>query len=168
MVGTLCVLGGTGIRHVSSGSATPSLLQSSAIRLPERTGTAVKLSGLFEVRARRALSLSAVYRVLDAADLPSRWKRSERSRGEYCYRPTATNQQWHTDVMYVWVSCRYYFLVTFIDAFSRYVVHHRLLVDLNGAAMATELEAALAKAGKVRPRIVHDHGSEYVNRDMRQ
>jgi putative transposase len=112
-------------------------------------------------------SESAVYRVLDAADLLSRWKRSERSQGEYRYRPTAPNQQWHTDVMYVWVSCRYYFLVTFVDAFSRYVVHHRLLVDLNGAAMATELEAALAKAGKVKPRIVHDHGSEYVNRDMR-
>jgi hypothetical protein len=72
--------------------------------------------------------------VLDAADLLSRWKRSERSQGEYRYRPTAPNQQWHTDVMYVWVSCRYYFLVTFIDAFSRYGVHHRLLVDLNGAA----------------------------------
>jgi transposase InsO family protein len=91
-------------------------------------------------------SESAVYRVLDASDLLSRWKRSERSQGEYRYRPTAPNQQWHTDVMYVWVSCRYYFLVTFIDAFSRYAVHHRLLVDLNGAAMATELEAALAKA----------------------
>ena len=67
--------------------------------------------------------------------------------------------------MYVWVACRYYFLVT--DAFSRYVVHHRLLIDLNGAAVATELEAALSKVGKVRPKIVHDHGSEYVNRDMR-
>jgi hypothetical protein len=57
--------------------------------------------------------------------------------------------------------------VTFVDAFSRYVVHHRLLVDLNGVAMATELEAAMAKAGKVRPRIAHDHSSEYVNRDVR-
>jgi putative transposase len=112
-------------------------------------------------------SESAVYRVLDKADLLARWKRSERSSGEYRYRPTAPNQQWHTDVMYVWVACRYYFLVTFIDAFSRYVVHHRLLIDLNGAAVATELEAALSKAGTVRPRIVHDHGSEFVNRDMR-
>ena len=113
------------------------------------------------------VSESAVYRVLDDADLLSRWKRSERSSGEYRYRPTRPNQQWHTDVMYVWVACRYYFLVTFIDAFSRYVVHHRLLIDLNGAAVATELEAALSRAGKVKPRLVHDHGSEYVNRDLR-
>ena|SRR5882672_7383777 len=112
------------------------------------------------------VSESAVYRVLDAADLLSRWKRSERSDGEYKYRPIAPNQQWHTDVMYVWVGCRHYFLLSFIDAFSRYAVHHRLLVDLNGKAVATELEAALGKAGAVRPRIVHDHGSEFVNRDM--
>jgi transposase InsO family protein len=111
-------------------------------------------------------SESAVYRVLNAVDLLSRWKRSERSSGEYRYRPTAPNQQWHTDVMYVWVGCRHYFLLNFVDAFSRYVVHHRLLIDLNGQAVATELEAALSKTGAIRPRIVHDHGSEFVNRDL--
>jgi transposase InsO family protein len=42
-----------------------------------------------------------------------------------------------------------------------------MLIDLNGVSIAAELEAALGKAGDVRPRIVHDHGSEYVNRDMR-
>src|SRR5690349_12076141 len=53
-------------------------------------------------------SESAMYRVLDEADLLARWKRSERSSGEYRYRPPALNQQWHTDVMDVWVACRYY------------------------------------------------------------
>ena len=43
---------------------------------------------------------STVYRVLSEADLLSRWKRSERSSGEYHFRPAAPNQQWHTDVMY--------------------------------------------------------------------
>jgi transposase InsO family protein len=61
---------------------------------------------------------STVYWVLSEADLLSRWKRSERSSGEYHFRPTAPNQQWHTDVMYVWVLCRFYFLVSFIDAYS--------------------------------------------------
>jgi len=37
---------------------------------------------------------STVYRVLSEADLLSRWKRSERSSGEYHFRPTAPNQQW--------------------------------------------------------------------------
>ena len=47
---------------------------------------------------------STVYRVLSDADLLSRWKRSVASSGEYNFRPNAPNQQWHTDVMYVWQS----------------------------------------------------------------
>lgn len=113
-----------------------------------------------------AVSESATYRVLDGADLLHRWKRSEAAPGLYSLRPTAPNEQWHTDVMYVWVGCRHYFLLSFIDAFSRYIVHHRLLVELNGRSVAIELEAAIGKAGPVTPRIVHDHGSEFCNRDL--
>jgi transposase InsO family protein len=109
---------------------------------------------------------STVYRVLSEADLLSRWKRSAASSGDYHLRPTAPNQQWHTDVMYVWVAARFYFLVSFVDAYSRYIVHHKLLVSLNGKSVAIELAAALEAAQGTQPRIVHDHGSEFVNRDV--
>ena len=69
--------------------------------------------------------------------------------------------------MYAWVGCRHYFLLSFVDAYSRYVVHHRLLIDLTGRAVATELEAALGKCEGARPRIVHDHGSEFCNSELR-
>ena len=109
---------------------------------------------------------STVYRVLSEADLLSRWKRSVASSGEYNFRPSAPNQQWHTDVMYVWVAARFYFLVSFIDAFSRYIVHHKLLISLDGKSVAIELQAALEAVGDAKPRVVHDHGSEFVNRDV--
>ncbi|MCZ2157434.1 MAG: integrase core domain-containing protein [Bryobacterales bacterium] len=109
---------------------------------------------------------STVYRVLNEADLLSRWKRSERSSGEYHFRPNAPNQQWHTDVMYVWVASRFYFLLSFVDAFSRYIVHHKLLLSLDGKSVSTELQAALEANPAVRPRVVHDHGGEFVNRDV--
>lgn len=109
---------------------------------------------------------STVYRVLSEADLLSRWKRSAASSGEYHFRPVAPNQQWHTDVMYVWVAARFYFLVSFVDAYSRFIVHHKLLISLNGKSVAIELQAALEVAGEAKPRIVHDHGSEFVNRDV--
>ena len=109
---------------------------------------------------------STVYRVLSEADLLSRWKRSAASGGEYHFRPTAPNQQWHTDVMYVWVAARFYFLLSFVDAYSRYVVHHKLLISLDGQSVAIELQAALEAVDGARPRIVHDHGSEFVNRDV--
>jgi putative transposase len=109
---------------------------------------------------------STVYRVLSEADLLSRWKRSAASNGEYHFRPTGPNQQWHTDVMYVWVAARFYFLVSFVDAYSRYVVHHKLLISLDGQSVAIELQAALESVEGAKPRIVHDHGSEFVNRDV--
>jgi hypothetical protein len=65
---------------------------------------------------------SSVYRVLNDADLLSRWKRSTVSSGEYNFRPNGPNQRWHTDVMYVWVAARIYFLLSFVDAYSRYIV----------------------------------------------
>jgi hypothetical protein len=109
---------------------------------------------------------STVYRTLNDADLLWRWKRSEPSSGEYHFRPNAPNQQWHTDVMYVWVAARFYFLLNFIDAYSRYSVHHKLLISLNGKSVATELQSALEKNSDAKPRVVHDHGSEFVNRDV--
>ena len=109
---------------------------------------------------------STVYRVLSDADLLSRWKRSERSSGEYHFRPNGPNQQWHTDVMYVWVAARFYFLLSFVDAYSRYVVHHKLMLALTGEQVANELEEALSANRDAKPRVVHDHGSEFVNRDV--
>ncbi|MEO7208384.1 MAG: IS3 family transposase [Steroidobacteraceae bacterium] len=110
---------------------------------------------------------STVYRVLSDADLLSRWKRSVVSSGEYNFRPKAPNQQWHTDVMYVWVAARFYFLLSFVDAYSRYIVHHKLLISLDGKSVATELQAALESVqGAKPPRVVHDHGGEFVNRDV--
>lgn len=109
---------------------------------------------------------STVYRVLRDADLLTRWKRSSVSSGEYRYRPSAPNEQWHTDVMYVWIAGRFYFLLNFIDAWSRYAVHWKLLLELKGERVAIELELALAAVGEARPRIVHDHGSEFCNRDV--
>jgi transposase InsO family protein len=92
-----------------------------------------------------------------------RWKRSTASSGEYNFLAKAPNEQWHTDVMYVWVAARFYFPVSFVDAYSRYIVHHKLL---DGKSVAMELQAALEAAKGARPRVVHDHGSEFVNRDV--
>jgi hypothetical protein len=48
----------------------------------------------------------------------------------------------------------------------RYIVHHKLLMSLEGRSVAIELQAALKAAKDLKPRVVHDHGSEFVNRDV--
>jgi len=51
-------------------------------------------------------------------------------------KTTAPNQQWHTDVMYVWVAARFYFLLSFVDAYNRYVMHHYNETGSRGACAA--------------------------------
>jgi putative transposase len=68
--------------------------------------------------------------------------------------------------LYVWIAARFYFLLSFVDAFSRYIVHHKLLISLDGKSVATELQAALETVDGKKPRVVHDHGGEFVNRDV--
>ena len=61
---------------------------------------------------------------------------------------------------------RFYFLVSFVDAYGRFILHHKLLISLDSKLVATELQAAFEAASDARPRIVHDHGGEFVNRDV--
>lgn len=39
-------------------------------------------------------------------------------------------------------------------------------MELNGKSVATELQTALENTHGVRPRVVHDHGSEFIDRDV--
>ena len=45
-------------------------------------------------------------------------------------------------------------------------MHHKLLISLDGKSVAIELRAALEGAPGLKPRVVHDHGGEFVNRDI--
>jgi len=126
-----------------------------------------KLTWMMVDAGRVCVGESTVYRVLSDADLLSRWKRSATSSGEYNFRPVAPNQQWHTDVMYVWVAARFYFLVSFVDAYSRYVVHHKLLISLDGKSVAIELQAALETVEGDKPRIVHEARVELLEEENR-
>lgn len=75
------------------------------------------------------LSPSRVYRILRDADLLCRWKRSA-SLEQAPPKPTRPHERWHTDLMYLRIADHWYFLVTVIDAYSRYVVHWELLTTM--------------------------------------
>ena len=54
-------------------------------------------------------------------------------------------------LMCVWVAARFYFLLNFVDAYSRYIVHHKLLISLDGKSVALELQAALEGLKGAKP-----------------
>jgi len=112
-----------------------------------------------------AASPSAVYDVLRAAGRLYRPAPAE-SSGRKPPAPTRPDQRWHVDVLYLWVLGRWYFLVTLIDAYSRYIVQWELCWTLTGDAMALVLQAALDRTPGATPEVVSDNGPEFINRDF--
>jgi transposase InsO family protein len=107
-----------------------------------------------------ALSPSSVYRVLRDADLLYRWKRAGRG-GERPAAPTRVHERWHTDLMYLRVGDAWYFLVTVLDAYSRYVVHWELLASMTALDVRYVLQHALEATG-AHPRLVTDNGAQFT------
>ena len=88
-------------------------------------------------------------------------------------KPSRRNEVWATDLKYVAVGERNYYLITFIDAYSRYIVHHELLASMDGHTVSVSAQAALETLardgnGKLvdRPTIRSDNGSGYVSREF--
>jgi putative transposase len=112
------------------------------------------------------LSPASVYRVLNDADLLYRWKRSRKS-GEKPAAPTAPNQRWHTDIMYLRVADCWYFLVAVLDGYSRYVVHWELLTSMTAADVRLVIQHALEANGLTNVEVVTDNGSQFTAADFK-
>jgi putative transposase len=105
------------------------------------------------------LSASSVYRILGDADLLYRWKRAGHV-GAAPAPPTRVHERWHTDLMYLRVGDGWYFLVTVLDAYSRYVVHWELLATMAAADVRYVIQHALELTG-AHPRVVTDNGPQF-------
>jgi len=115
-----------------------------------------------------AVSSSTVYRVLREENLVCRWKPKPKRQGTgQPAPPTKPDQLWQTDIRYTKVGERNYYLLSFVDAYSRYVVHHELLTTMDGLSVSVGAAAAIETLPRdVRPTIQSDHGSGFIAREF--
>lgn len=115
-----------------------------------------------------AVSPSTVYRVLREAGLVCRWRSKEKRKGTgRAAPPTRPDELWQTDIRYTKVKSRNYYLLTFIDVYSRYIVYHELLRYMDGWSVSVAAAAAIETLPKdVRPVIQSDHGSGFIAREF--
>ncbi|MGH3040073.1 MAG: transposase [Gaiellaceae bacterium] len=115
------------------------------------------------------LSPSTVLRILREAGLVAPWLRPLKHRGTPPARPGAANQLWQTDLRQVRLLRRNYYLLAFVDVFSRYIPHHALLSAMDGDTLGLEAASALGPlAETARPVIQSDNGSGFISREFAQ
>jgi len=114
------------------------------------------------------LSPSTVYRILDSHDLLFRWKRPEPGEGRQVPEAHHPNEAWHIDLMYLWVRGRWYFLVSLLDSYSRYIVHWELALSMRAQEVAEITATALERVPGKKPRIIRDNGAQFVAKEWRE
>lgn len=115
-----------------------------------------------------AVSPATVYRVLKRNNLLTRWNEPKESgKGRGFTQPVRPHEHWHIDISYVKVQCTFYFLISILDGFSRYIVHSELRVHMEEFDVEIVLQRALEKYPGMKPRIISDNGSQFVARDFK-
>lgn len=122
------------------------------------------------------LSASTIYRILKRENLVCPWRRRTKRSREEAEKAKRPDERWATDLMYVQVSGRTYYLVSFLDEYSRQIVHHALVPSMDGTTVSIEAQAAIEhflreQGGEIpeegMPRLRSDNGSCYISREFR-
>ena len=115
------------------------------------------------------LSPSSVYKILKDHNLIISWKSSiwNSKRPD---KPLIPDEIWQTDIMYVKVLKRFYYLLIFIDVYSRYIVHHKLMISMDGDSVSMEAQKGIEKLRKdslEEPIIQSDNGSAFISMEFK-
>jgi putative transposase len=122
------------------------------------------------------LSPSTVYRILKGENLVCPWTRRKKRTREDEEKARRADEIWASDLMYVVIGGRTYYLVNFLDEYSRMIVHHALVPSMDAVTVSIEAQAAIErllreKAGEIpaqgMPRLRSDNGSCYISREFR-
>ena len=89
-------------------------------------------------------------------------------------KATHPDQIWATDVMQVMIGEGTYFVVTFMDEYSRYVVDFELATGMDGLTVGAAAQAAIDTLPKgedglpvAKPLIRSDNGSGYISKEFK-
>jgi transposase InsO family protein len=119
------------------------------------------------------LSPSTVYRILKEKKLVCPWRRRPKRRREQEEKASRPDEIWATDLKYVSVGERNYYLICFLDEYSRYIVHRELLSNMDGHSVSIAAQSALETLYmdshgelQAKPDIRSDNGGCYISREF--
>jgi putative transposase len=120
------------------------------------------------------VSPSTVYRILREAKLVCPWRRRTKRIRTEAEKATRPDQRWATDLMHVPLGNRVYYVINFMDEYSRYLVHQEVVLGMDGLTVSLAAQAAIETLPKdqrgrplMTPEIRSDNGSGYISKEFR-
>jgi putative transposase len=120
------------------------------------------------------LSASTIYRILKEAGLVCPWRRRSKRSRLASEKPCRANERWVTDLMQVVIAGGVYYLISFMDEYSRFIVHHELVLGMDGITVSAAAQSAIDTLPKdacgrplAKPVIQSDNGSGYIAKEFR-
>ena len=121
-----------------------------------------------------AVSESTVYRILRREGLVKRQETQLTAAKEYHNKTTRPHQMWATDASYFRVvGWGYYYLVTVMDDYSRFILAWKLQKDMSANSLIEVVQEAVDATGMTdvpvedRTKLLSDNGPGYVSRAFR-
>ena len=115
-----------------------------------------------------AVSPSTTYRVLRKAGLTTRWNTDlVGTKREGFVQPTQPHQHWHMDISYITFHGSHLFLISVLDGFSRFIVHHELRTHMQEYDVEIVLQRALEKHPNEKSALISDNGSQFIAHDFK-
>jgi putative transposase len=121
-----------------------------------------------------AVSESTVYRILRREGLVKRQETQLSAAKEYHTKTTRPHQMWATDASYFRVvGWGYYYLVTVMDDYSRFILAWKLQKDMSANSLIEVVQEAVDATGMTdvpvedRTKLLSDNGAGYVSRAFR-
>jgi len=121
-----------------------------------------------------AVSESTIYRILRREGLVKRQEVELPAAKEYHTKTTHPHQMWATDASYFKVvNWGYYYLVTVLDDYSRFILGWKLQKDMSADSLIEVIQEAVDATGMTdvpitdRTKLLSDNGSGYISRTFR-
>jgi len=116
-----------------------------------------------------AVHPSSVYRILKKAGLLNKWNTSKKNlRGSGFKQPDYPHKHWHVDIKYLNFNGTFLFLISVLDGYSRYVLHHEVRHTMNEYDVELTIQKAKEKYPSAKPRIITDNGGQFISKEFKQ
>lgn len=115
-----------------------------------------------------AVSPSSTWRVLTKAGMLQKWNKKTSLKGTGFIQPLRPHEHWHVDISYLNIHGTFYYLCSFLDGCSRFIIHWEIREQMTETDVEIILERAKEKFQEARPRIISDNGPQFIAKDFKE